>query len=320
MTHRRLLPLAVLALICLVGVSCSTFAVAAATVNGQKITEAEVENELDRVRNDPTFAALLRPQAEEARGQTRRQILTGLVRQVFLEQEADRLDLHVTQAQVDRLLQQEATRSGLTVPQFRRQQNLTVEDADLLAQRVVRLFQVCRKVVRNPQLSDKRLRAAYDQQKAQLEEVHLARISVSTEKDMRSVLEEVSNSDFATVARERSQDPAAANGGDIGYVRLSSLSTDEQAAVSRAIQGRVTDPVNTGNGFEVFRVIDRRTPSFDDVKAELNAQMSDQERQGRCSQWLNVRLRRARVVVNPKYGKFDRQQLAIVAGPRTIRP
>jgi hypothetical protein len=70
----------------------------------------------------------------------------------------------------------------------------------------------------------------------------------------------------------------------------------------------------------VFRVIDRRTPSFDDVKTELNAQMSDQERQDRCSQWLNRRLRSAHVVVNPKYGRFDRHTLAIVAGPRTLRP
>jgi parvulin-like peptidyl-prolyl isomerase len=317
MTRRLLLSIA---LLCLAAVSCSSFAVAAATVNGQKITEAQVESELDRVRGDPTFSALLRPQAEEARGTTRRQILTGLVRQVFLEQEALRLKLRVTKAQTDRLLSQEAARQGLTVPQFRRQQNLTAADADTLAQRVVRLFQVCGKVVRPVQLSTSRLRAAYDAQKETLAEVHLARITVATEAEISTVLEEISSGTFADVARERSKDPAAAQGGDLGYVRVSQLSPDEQAAVRRTDTGRVTDPINTGAAFEVFRVVDRRTPDFSTVRDELNSQLSDQARQERCTNWLNRRLRSARVVVNPKYGRFDDKTLAIVAGKRELRP
>jgi parvulin-like peptidyl-prolyl isomerase len=320
MTRRLFFFLWLLALLCLVAVSCSSFAVAAATVNGQKITEAQVETELDRVRGDPTFSALLRPQAEEARGTTRRQILTGLVRQVFLEQEARRLDLRVTRVQEDRLLAQEAARQGLTVPQFRKQQNLTAEDARTLAERVVRLFQVCGKVVRPVQLRDSQLRAAYEQQKSALEEVHLARITVATEAEIRKALEQISAGDFSSVARSMSKDPSAAQGGDVGHVRLSTLSPDEQATVRRTDTGRVTDPINTGNAFEVFRVLDRRTPSFSDVRQDLNAQLSDQESQQRCTDWLNRRLRAARIVVNPKYGRFDDKQLAIVAGSRELRP
>jgi len=318
MTRRFLLPVALL--LCIVAASCSSFTVAAATVNGQKIAEAQVETELDRVRSDPTFASLLRPQADEARGTTRRQILTGLVRQVFLEQEANRLNLRVTRAQTDQLLAQEAARQGLTVPQFRKQNNLTVDGARVLAERVVRLFQVCGKVIRSVQLSDSALRAVYDQQKSTLAEVHLARISVGSEAEISKVLEQISAGNFADVARTSSKDPAAANGGDVGFVRVSALSPDEQAAVGRTTTGRVTDPVNTGAGFEVFHVIDKRTPAFEDVKTELNAQLSDQERQSRCTDYLNRHLRNARVIVNPKYGRFDKQQLAIVAASREIRP
>jgi peptidyl-prolyl cis-trans isomerase SurA len=317
MTRRFLLPVA---LLCLAAVACSSFAVAAATVNGQKITEAEVESELDRVRGDPTFSALLRPQAEEARGTTRRQILTGLVRQVFLEQEARRLKLRVTKAQTDRLIAQEAARSGLTVQQFRQQQNLTAADAQTLAERVVRLFQVCGKVVSPVELSDARLRAAYDEQKQSLAEVHLARITVGTEAEIRQVLEEVSEGTFSEVAIARSRDPSAARGGDLGYVRIAQLSPDEQTAVRRTDTGDVTDPINTGAAFEVFRVLDQRTPDFEDVRQELNAQLSEEERQERCTNWLNRRLRSARIIVNPKYGRFDDRTLAIVAGRRELRP
>src|SRR5688500_5009754 len=69
--HVFLASIAVLAL----GTSCASLAVAAATVNGDKISEAEVESELDTLRDDPIFGEALR-RDPDTRGQRRREILT----------------------------------------------------------------------------------------------------------------------------------------------------------------------------------------------------------------------------------------------------
>src|SRR5438094_9226750 len=91
-------------------VSCSQLAVAAATVNGDKISEAQVERELDRVRSDPTFQDLVKRQADQVRGFARRQILSGLIRQEILAQQAKKMHLTINRAQTDRLLSDEANR------------------------------------------------------------------------------------------------------------------------------------------------------------------------------------------------------------------
>src|SRR5207302_6554852 len=93
--------------------SCSQIAVAAATVNGEKISEAQVERELDRVRSDPTFQDLVKRQADQVRGFARRQILSGLIRQQILEEQARKMHVSVTSAQEDRLISDEAARSGM---------------------------------------------------------------------------------------------------------------------------------------------------------------------------------------------------------------
>src|SRR5690348_7997133 len=129
--------------------SCSQIAVAAATVNGDKISEAQVEKELDRVRSDPTFQDLVKRQADQVRGFARRQILSGLIRQEILAQQAKKMHITVTAAQAARLLSDEATRSGMSVKQFLKQQNLTPADGRQLAERVVREFDLKNVVARD---------------------------------------------------------------------------------------------------------------------------------------------------------------------------
>src|SRR5207237_3749289 len=113
--------------------SCSQIAVAAATVNGDKISEAQVEKELDRVRSDPTFQDLVKGQADQVRGFARRQILSGLIRQQILAQQARKLKVAVTSAQEDHLISDEAARSGMSVKQFLKRQNLSSSDGRQLA-------------------------------------------------------------------------------------------------------------------------------------------------------------------------------------------
>lgn len=310
-----------LAFLCLLGSSCSTFAVAAATVNGDKITEAEVESELNRVRNDPTFQDLLQRQADQLRGVARRNILSSLIRQSVLDQEARRRRIRVTQASVDRLIEQEAGRQGLSVEDFRKANNLTVADARTIGERIVRLFELRRRVITDVDVDDDDVRAAFEAQKEAFVEVNLLRITVRAEEEARRVIEEVEDgATFADLAPDRSIDELAGEGGDMGFVPSTSLSGQAQEAIQSAAIGDVTEPVAGPSGFEIYRVVDRRAGDLDDVEDQLRAQLADQTRERQFEEWLGRRLRDAAIVVNPKYGRYDDQGLQVVPGSQELRP
>ena len=308
-----------LAVVAGTAVSCSQFAVAAATVNGEKISESEVERELDRVRSDPTFQDLVRRQADQVRGFARRQILTGLIRQEVLEQQARRMRLTVRPAQIERLLSEEAARSGMSVKQFLEQQNLSEEDGRQLAERIVREFELKALVARGAPIDARQVRAFYDENKTAFEQVHLARITTRTDSDARIAVQQLAaGADFAEVARARSVDSAARAGGDLGYVPASSLPTQVQGAIAQVEEGSISQPVQTATGFEVYRVLDRRVQPLRDVEGQIRSQIGGQAQEERFESWVRGHLVAARVVVNPQYGRFDRRALQVVAGPRRL--
>lgn len=321
MTSRRILPLLPLLTLTLLA-SCSTFAVAAATVNGQKITEDQVESELDRVRSDPTFQDLLQRQADELRGVARRNILSGLIRQVILEQEARRRGIRVTREQIDRLIEQEAGRQGLSVEEFRKAQNLSVDDAQTIGERIVRQFELRRQVTEESRVDDAAIRQAYEAQKESFVELNLLRVTVRTEAAARDVLEELQQgATLTSLAPRVSIDELADEGGDMGWTPLTSLSNQAQTALEGVAINGVTDPIPvSGNGFEIYRLIDRRSRSLSDVRDEIRGQLGDQAREQEFEEWLGEQVRAARIVVNPKYGQFDRQALQVVPGERELRP
>lgn len=317
---RRFLLLAAVCAVLATATACSTFAVAAATVNGEKITESTVEDELDRVRSDPTFQDLLQRQADELRGVARRNILTGLIRQSVIEQEARRRGITVNQAQVDRLIRQEAERQGMSVADFRRANNLSEHDARVIGERIVRLFELRSRVIEDAEVDDERVREAYEAQESAFTEVNLLRITTRSEQDAREVLEEVEDgATFADLAPDRSIDELADEGGDMGWVVPTTLGPEAQAAVESAAIGGVTDPVQSAAGWEIYRVVERRGRPFEDVEDELRAQLAGQERETLFEDWLGRRLRAAEIVVNPKYGRFDEEALQVIPGEPGLR-
>lgn len=317
MTLRRLV-IPVLA-VALTAYSCAGFAVAAATVNGDKITESQVEEELDRVRSDPTFQDLLAQQADNARGLARREILSALVRQEVLGQEANRLGIKVRPEQIDSLLTQEAQRAGMTPDEFLEAQNLSRADISKIAERVVREFELRDRVVTDVRVKPSQIQGVYDTNEDAFAEAQLDRITVRTADEARRALEEVGNSSFAQVAEERSIDEFAGRGGEMGYVALSELSPFARQAIEQATIGGLTDPVQASGGFEVYRVRDRRVRPFEEVSEVIEAQLLDQARTAKFEEWVSERVRSAEIVVNPKYGRFDKDSARIVPGTGELR-
>jgi peptidyl-prolyl cis-trans isomerase C len=136
-----------------------------------------------------------------------------------------------------------------------------------------------------PRLTDEALRARWERDqagRAPEEEVRARHILVASEADARNVLQEIQRGgNFEEVARRRSTDPAARNGGDLGFFRRADM-VPEFANAAFALQaGQVSPaPVRTQFGWHIIRVEERRTsrgPSFEDSRDALRQQMIEEE-------------------------------------------
>ena len=125
-------------------------------------------------------------------------------------------------------------------------------------------------------LTDDALHKVYDEAVKQMgneEEVHARHILVPTEDEAKAIEAELKKgADFATLAKEKSKDPGAADGGDLGYFTKDQMVPEFSEAAFKLDKGQISDPVHTQFGWHVIKVEDKRTkptPTFDQVKAQL---------------------------------------------------
>jgi peptidyl-prolyl cis-trans isomerase C len=105
------------------------------------------------------------------------------------------------------------------------------------------------------------------------EEVHARHILVETEDEAKAVEEELKKgADFAELAKKKSKDPGASDGGDLGFFTKDQM-VPEFSAVAFALEpGKISDPVKSQFGWHVIKVEEKRkrkAPDFDQVKSQI---------------------------------------------------
>lgn len=136
----------------------------------------------------------------------------------------------------------------------------------------------------NDRLTDEVLKKRYEGFVAEnppQEEVRARHILVADENAAKAVLAELRRgADFAAVARAKSTDGSAREGGDLGFFTRGDMVQEFSDAAFAMKPGEVSkDPVKTQFGFHVIKVESRRTgtvPSFDETKEQLKSEMSQE--------------------------------------------
>jgi peptidyl-prolyl cis-trans isomerase C len=106
------------------------------------------------------------------------------------------------------------------------------------------------------------------------EEVHARHILVPTEDEAKAILAQLKGgADFAVLAKEKSKDPGAADGGDLGYFTKGQMVPEFSEAAFKLGKGQLSDPVKTSFGWHIIKVEDKRTkptPTFEQVKSQID--------------------------------------------------
>ena len=125
-------------------------------------------------------------------------------------------------------------------------------------------------------LSDSAEHQVYDEAIKQVkneEEVHARHILVPTEDEAKAIVAQLKGgADFATLAKEKSKDSGAAEGGDLGYFTKDQMVPEFADVAFKLDKGQISDPVKTQFGWHVIKVEDKRvkpTPTFEQVKPQI---------------------------------------------------
>ena len=125
-------------------------------------------------------------------------------------------------------------------------------------------------------VTDEAMHKVYDEAVKQMtneEEVHARHILVPTEDEAKAIEAELKKgADFAALAKAKSKDPGAAEGGDLGYFTKDQMVPEFSDAAFKLEMGQISDPVHTQFGWHIILVEDKRvkpTPTFDQVKGQL---------------------------------------------------
>jgi peptidyl-prolyl cis-trans isomerase C len=110
------------------------------------------------------------------------------------------------------------------------------------------------------------------------EEVRARHILVDSEDEAKTLLDQIKGgADFATLAKEKSKDPGAAEGGDLGYFTKDQMVPEFADVAFKMYPGQLSNPVKTQFGWHIIKLEDKRTkqpPEFDKVKDQIEAYLA----------------------------------------------
>lgn len=275
-----------------------------ANVNGEIILYSEVQEQIKLVERFLPESKINEP---ANRVQVERDILTNLIRQKLTEQEVKRLKVTVSNAEVDNavdgilkenkitlgLFERSLKENGQTLQKFREGLRKDLE-RNRLMDRVLKS-----KVVITEAQIDAHLKTGGGST-ATTEKLRLAVIFLPDEKSAkagevektgREIIAKIKGgADFGKMARQYSKGPAAADGGDIGFMPPDELAPYIADAVKGLKKGETSDLVRGPGGFYLVHVsdLDRKIENKSDpaFREKVRNELYQQEVNRKFDEWV----------------------------------
>lgn len=289
----------------------------AAVVNGAIVTRGEWNDEVLRIQR--TILAMGRPLTCAQVSAVHREVIESLIRRELLYQESRKTGVRIAAKAVDQEIDSLKKRF-LSEAEYREElgrRNLSEETlrANLDRNLAVQEY-VDRQFGAKVEVKDSELIAYYEnnlslfKQPLQVRVSHLLvrsdpaweapRREEARRKAQQMLKDLRQGKDFSTLARELSDGPTRANGGDLGYIRLGQLEKKFEEVVFALKAGETSDLVETDNGFHLFKVLDRKPESilaYDAVKEQIRQSLRQEKAKQEADQYARGLREKAAVEV-----------------------
>lgn len=269
----------------------------AVTVDGFSLTNADLEQQVQRAMASPRFARLPDPLREQATTRVRKELTEQFVsRQLLLQEVRSRsiaVDDEEVTAELERIrgtlppgasLEEALGRAGITM------ERLNTDIREGLGLRKLIEMQVADVAV----ASDEEIAAYYAANEAEFEGDErvrarhiLVKCDPTADETVKSAKRELAESyrqqlldgkDFAELAKARSEGPSGVRGGDLGHFGRGQMVPPFDAAAFTQDIDAIGELVETQFGYHIIQVLDRREAglnTLDEVRGVIAAKIED---------------------------------------------
>lgn len=254
----------------------------------------------------------------------RQEILDHLIERLLLEQEAGKLDITITETELDQTIDSILQRKNLTVDDFKKEfeNSGTTESSyrqklkgELLRSRLINL-KIRSKIV----ITDDKIQQYFDKYYAETPlspGYHILQIGMlwgpeHTSKSPEDALIIAKNvrqkllggQNFKDLAKAYSTLPSAEDGGDIGFFEAKELAPFMKGAILNMHPGEISPILETPSGYQILKLLSTKTDegatsiTLDQVKEEITSLLYKQEVEKNYETWLADIRNKAYIKIN----------------------
>ena len=302
-----------LGLLCLVGMLATGAARADQVVNRvEAVVGDEVITALDvdrMVKNMMPPDSPIGPDNREAAQKLRGAALERLVEDKMFDQEVKRLQLEVSDQEIERYLSRIKESNRISDEQFLAQlsrRGLTVEEyRQQLKRDILKHKLIANEVQRSVVISDDQVEEYYRTNISQykdLHKVHLRAIFLQVPEqatperkdavrlkaeDLRA--QAVDKNNFAELAGKYSEGPGAEKGGDLGALTAADLFPAMRQAVAELKPGEISPVIEMPQGYVFLQMVERKgdsTTPLDEVRQEIRQKLEKEALDAKFQKWM----------------------------------
>lgn len=295
-------------------------------VNGDIITRTDLEKDRRDAENEFRHEGLTGRNLQDAINMAMRNELRSRIDQLLLVQKGKELDLKVD-GDVAKQLAQIQRKSGIADPEkfqerVKEERGMPFEDYkneikdQLLVQKVIR--QEVSSTIKIRREDEEQYYNDHKSQFQRQERVFLSKLYISTEgKDAAAtaaaerkakdiVARARKGEKFSDLVQNNSDDPAAANGGEMPPFEKGQLAKNIEDAIWDQPRGYISEPfkLNDPPGFYIFKVEDHQKAGlaeFEEVQFDIEGKLFDPKMQPALRQYLTKLRQEAYLQIKPGY-------------------
>lgn len=249
-------------------------------VNEDAITRSDLNDRLALI-----MASSGLPPSQDTVNKLTPQIVGALVDEQIRLQEARRLDLSVSQVEIDEGFAEIAKQNNFTPEQFREMINKgglnikTMEDqirAQLAWTKVIQTRLRPQVIISDSDVDSylKRIRDNIGQPEYLVAEIFLPVDSGDAERDVQQLAIKLASeirsgqAPFPKVAQQFSKSAGATNGGDLGWIAQGQLQQELDRVLPQLEPGAVSNPIRSTSGYHIITVREKRLVSEESLPSE----------------------------------------------------
>jgi len=279
---------------------------AVAVVNGSEIDVEDYNREMVRLQR--LVLGANRPLTCSQVSALQKEVVEGLIRRELLFQESRRRGIQVSQAQIDEEMKKLKARYASENDFIHALSAMKVSPESLRMQveRALAIQAIIDKeFAPKAAVTDGETWSYYDRNRDSFREPEKMKAShilvksdsrweeakkAEARKKIEKVRDQARNGqDFATLAKTHSEDPSAAQGGDLGYVRPGQVVKPFEEALFSLKPGEMSDIVETPLGYHLIKAGDRqpeKTIPFESLKDQLKLLLKQEKGKEEANQYI----------------------------------